>query len=143
MCDTHPAENLYEWQMVEQRGRLGKSQLDFPDASSLSTIGELTMSLSAGISTPLAAAVSNAEACLLWLAHDQPDLKEAREAATEMIKETRRAAAIIAHVRASFKKGNAKSEEIDPKEGLSDTVPALRREADQCSAPVRKEPAEL
>jgi hypothetical protein len=48
-----------------------------------------------------------------------------------MIKETRRAAAILAHVRASFKNGKAKSEEIDPKDGLSDTVPPLKGEADQ------------
>jgi C4-dicarboxylate-specific signal transduction histidine kinase len=139
MCDTYPAENLYEWQIVQQRGRLGKPQLHFPDAS---TIGELALSLSAGICTPIAAAVSNAEACLLWLARDQPDLNEAREAATEMIKETRRAAAIIAHLRASLKKGDIKSEEIDPKEDLSDTVSPRIREGNQCSAPMRKGPAE-
>jgi C4-dicarboxylate-specific signal transduction histidine kinase len=118
MCDTYPPANLSEWQMVEQRGRLSKSQSDLPNANSLSTLGELTVLLSDGISTPIAAAVSNAEACLLWLAHDQPDLKEAREAATEMIKETKRAAAIIAHIRASFKQGDTKSEEIDLKEGV-------------------------
>lgn len=72
--------------------------------ATVSMMGELTASLAHEIKQPIATAVNNAEAGSQWLARDQPDLVEVREAATEMVKESRRVAEIMTRVRSLFKK---------------------------------------
>jgi hypothetical protein len=53
--------------------------VDLANVSRVTTMGELTAS-PAHEDQPIAAAVTNADTCLRWLAHNQPDLEEAREA---------------------------------------------------------------
>src|SRR5215471_11795662 len=84
--------------------RLRQLEADLAHMNRVSMMGELAASLAHEIKQPIAAAVSNAEACLQWLAHDQPDLGEVREAATETVSESRRAAEIINRVRSLFRK---------------------------------------
>jgi len=76
----------------EERERFRQLEADLAHMNRVSMLGELTASLGHEIKQPIAAAVSNAEACLQWLAREQPDLAEVREAAAEMVKEARRAA---------------------------------------------------
>jgi signal transduction histidine kinase len=102
-------------------------------------MGELTASLAHEIKQPIAAAVSNAEACLQWLARDQPDLVEVREAATEMVKESRRAAEIMTRVRSLFKKEEITRTILDLNEVITDTVYLIREEADRSSISMRTE----
>ncbi|HEY4049561.1 MAG TPA: ATP-binding protein [Acidobacteriaceae bacterium] len=100
---------------------------------------ELAASLAHEIKQPIAAAVSNAEACVQWLAHDQPDLPEVREAATEMVKEARRAVEIMNRIRSLFKKEEMKREVMDLNAVITDTVSLIRGEADRCSISLRTE----
>ena len=53
---------------------------------------------------PIAAAVTDANTCLRWLARDYPYLEEARDAASRVVKDMTRAAEIISRVRLLFKK---------------------------------------
>ena len=78
-----------------EEGKLHQLEADPARVNRVSMMGELAASLAHEIKQPVAAAVSNAEACLHWIARDQPDLGEAHEAATETVKEARRAADII------------------------------------------------
>jgi signal transduction histidine kinase len=104
---------------------------DFAHINRVSMMGELTASLAHEIKQPIAAAVSNAEACLQWLARDQPDLVEVREAATEMVKEARRAAEIMTRIRSLFKKEEITRAVLDLNEVITDTVYLIRDEADR------------
>jgi C4-dicarboxylate-specific signal transduction histidine kinase len=65
----------------EERERLRQVQADLARVTRVCTVGELTASLAHEIKQPIGAAVTNAEACIRLLDHDQPDLQEAREAA--------------------------------------------------------------
>jgi len=58
-------------------------------------MGELTASLAHEVNQPIAAAVTNANTCLRWLAADTPNLKEARAAAMRIVKDGKRAGEII------------------------------------------------
>jgi signal transduction histidine kinase len=89
----------------------------------------MAASLAHEIKQPIAAAVSNAEACLQWLARDQPDLVELHEAATETVKEARRAAEIITRISSFFRKERARPEALDINEVISEMVPLVREEA--------------
>jgi signal transduction histidine kinase len=82
------------------RGALG----DLERASRLNTMGQLTASIAHEINQPLAAIITNAEACLLWLGADRPDLEEARQAATRIVRNGHRAGDIIKSVRALTRK---------------------------------------
>ena len=94
--------DVTERKLAEQeRERLRRLEAEIGHTNRVSVMGELTASLAHEIKQPITAAVSNAEACLQWLAHGQPDLVEVREAATAMVKEARRAAEIITRVRST------------------------------------------
>jgi len=47
--------------------------------------GELDRSLAHEIKQPISAAITNAQTCLRWLRRDEPDLPEAREAASRIV----------------------------------------------------------
>ena len=105
-------------------------------------MGELTASLAHEIKQPIAAAVTDANTCLRWLGRDQPDLAEAREAASRIIKDATRAADIISRVRLLFKKGTPQQELVDVNEVIGEMTVLLRSEATAYSISVRTELAE-
>jgi PAS domain S-box-containing protein len=121
-------------QADEARERLRRLEADLAHINRVSTMGELTASLAHEIKQPIGAAVTNAEACLRLIDRREPDLPEAREAAFEMIKDARRAADIIDHVRSLFRKGSPSPEEIvDVNEVIREMVVMLQKEADRHS----------
>jgi C4-dicarboxylate-specific signal transduction histidine kinase len=84
---------------------LRQVQVDLAHANRASSLGELTASLAHEVIQPIAAAVTNADACLRWLSRDQPDLAEARSAASRMAQEGRRAGEIVKQAQLLFERG--------------------------------------
>src|SRR6202047_2469304 len=121
---------------------LRQAQTDLAHASRVTTMGELTASLAHEVNQPIAAAVTDANTCLRWLARDQPDLEEAREAAARVVKDATRAAEIIARVRMVFKKGAAQRELVDVNELIREMIILLRNEISRQSIVVRTQLAE-
>ena len=120
-------------QAEEERERLRQLQADLAHVTRVSTMGELTASLAHEIKQPIGAAVTNAQACLRLIDRREPDLLEAREAAVEMIKDARRAAEIIEHVRSLFRKGSSSREIVDVNEVVRGMVAMLKKEASRHS----------
>ena len=79
-------------------------------------MGELTPSLAHEVNQPIAAAATDADTCLRWLARDQPDLEEARAAASRVVKDAARAAEIMSRIRSLFKKEISQRELVDVNE---------------------------
>src|ERR1700739_3972364 len=77
------------------------------------------------------AAVTNAEACARLLDRDQPDVLEARAAALEMVRDARRAAEVIDHVRSLYRKGSSQLDVVDVNEVIGEMVIMLRNEANR------------
>jgi len=121
---------------------LRQAQTDLAHASRVTTMGELTASLAHEVNQPIAAAVTDANTCLRWLARDQPDLEEAREAAARVVKDATRAAEIIARVRMVFKKGAAQRELVDVNDLIREMIILLRNEISRQSIAVRTELSE-
>jgi C4-dicarboxylate-specific signal transduction histidine kinase len=119
--------------------RLRDVQADLAHVSRIITMGELTTSLAHEVNQPIAAAVTDANTCLRWLARDQPDLEEARAAASRVVKDATRAAEIIKRVRQLFKKGGPEREFVDVNEITQEILFLLRNEAMQYSISVRTE----
>ena len=110
---------------------LREAQADLAHVSRVTTMGELTASLAHEVNQPIAAAVTNADACLSWLARDTPNLEEARAAAMRIVKDGTRAAEIISRIRLLFKKGTPQRELVDVNEVIrgDDRPPAQRGHA--------------
>ena len=120
-------------QADEAREKLRQLEADLAHINRVSTMGELTASLAHEIKQPIGAAVTNAEVCLRLIDRREPDLPEAREAAFEMIKDARRAADIIEHVRSLFRKDSSSQEMVDVNEVIREMVVILQKEADRHS----------
>jgi PAS domain S-box-containing protein len=95
---------------------LRQAQADLARVNRVTTMGELTASLAHEVNQPIAAASTNANTCLRWLAGDTPNIEEAREAALRIVKDGTRAAEIISRIRQFFKKGTSQRELVDVNE---------------------------
>ncbi len=67
--------------------------------------------------------------CLRWLGRDEPDVSEAREAASRLVTDVTRAADIISRISFLFKKGAPQRELVDVNEVIREMVVLLRGEA--------------
>jgi len=122
---------------ISQRKDAEEAYADLARVSRINVIGELTASLAHEVNQPITAAVANANACLRWLAADTPNLEEAREAASAIVSDGTRAAAIISRTRRLFEKGAPQREAIDVDDVVRDTVLLLAGEASRYSVSIR------
>ena len=121
---------------------LRQAQADLAYMSRVTTMGQLTASLAHEIRQPISAAATNAKTCLRWLGRDDPDLPEAREAASRIVKDVMRAADIIGRISSLFKKGELQRELVDVNELIRGMIVLLRSEANRYSISIRIELAE-
>jgi PAS domain S-box-containing protein len=121
---------------------LRQAQADLGRISRVTTIGEFTASLAHEVNQPIAAAVTDANTCLRWLARDQPDVEEAREAASRIVKDAVRASEIINRMRSLFKKDIPQRELVDMNEVIREMNILLRSEATRYSISMRTELSE-
>jgi C4-dicarboxylate-specific signal transduction histidine kinase len=116
---------------------LRQAQADLAHVNRVTTMGELTASLAHEINQPIAAAVTNANTCLRWLAAGTPNLEEARAAVTRIVKDGTRAAEIIKRIRLLFKKGTLQRELVNVNEVIREMIVLLRGEATRYSVSFR------
>ena len=127
---------------VTDRERSRQAQADLAHINRVTTMGELTASLAHEIKQPISAAVTDAQTCLRWLARDEPDVAEASEAASRLVKDVTRAADIIARISSLFKKDAPQRELVDVNELVREMIVLLRSEANRYSISIRIELAE-
>ena len=101
---------------------LRKTQAELAHVTRVLTMGELTTSIAHEVNQPLSGIVTNASACLRWLAGDGPNLEEAREAARRIIRDGNRASEVIGRIRALAKKAGTEKERMDLNAAIQDVV---------------------
>jgi NO-binding membrane sensor protein with MHYT domain/two-component sensor histidine kinase len=129
--------SLFERKRAEEA--LRQAQADLARVNRVSTMAELTASLAHEVNQPISAAVTNADACLRWLAGDTPNLEKARASAMEIVKEGTRASEIITRIRLLFKKGTPQRELLDVNEVIREMIGLLRSEVARNSISIRTE----
>jgi PAS domain S-box-containing protein len=130
-------EDITEQKRAEEA--LRQSQADLAHVSRVTTMGELTASLAHEVNQPISGTITNAHACVRWLAGDIPNLEEARAAATRIVKDGTRAAEIISRIRLLFKKGTPERELVDVNDVIREMIVLLRSETTRYSISVRTE----
>jgi C4-dicarboxylate-specific signal transduction histidine kinase len=123
----------------EQRERLRQAQTDLAHMNRVTTMGELTASVAHEVNQPIAAAITDANTCMRWLARDHPDLEEARAAAMRVVKDATRASEIISRIRLLFNKSNLERQLVDINEIIGEMIALLRSEAIRYNISVRTE----
>jgi len=114
-----------------EREKLRQLEADLAHMNRISMLGELAASLSHELKQPITASILNAGSTLNWLARDEPNIKQAREAATATLMAGKRAAEIIDHLRALYTKAPPKCELLDGKEIIREIVSLLWVEANR------------
>jgi PAS domain S-box-containing protein len=92
---------------------LQRARAELAHVTRVMTVGELAASIAHEVTQPLAAIVTNGDACLRLLATDQPSLSEVRNAAVSIIRDATRAAEVVAHVRGLLKKTDVERTPLD------------------------------
>jgi C4-dicarboxylate-specific signal transduction histidine kinase len=116
---------------------LRRAQADLAHVSRVTTMGELTASIAHEVNQPIAAVVTNAGACLRWLAADPPDLNRARQAAERIVRDGTRASEIIARIRQIFTRGAAQRQLVGMSQVAREAIELLGAEATRHGVSVR------
>jgi len=108
---------------------LQKVQTELTHVTRVMTLGELTASIAHEVNQPLAAIVTNGNACLRWLAGVTPNLSEARQAVERIIKDSYRASEVIARIRTLVKKTPPRNDWVDLNEVIVEVLALAQNEA--------------
>jgi PAS domain S-box-containing protein len=123
----------------QQREKLRQLEADLAHTNRVSTLGEMAASLAHEIKQPIAAAITSANSCVEWLAHEPPNLDRARAAAGRIDKYGNRAAEIIDRIRSFYKKSPPQRELVDANGIIHEMLTLLKVEATRSSIAVRTE----
>jgi PAS domain S-box-containing protein len=123
----------------QERERLRQLEADLAHVNRLSLLGELASSVSHELKQPIAAAMTNANTCIRWLERDRPDVDEALEAATRIVKDGNRATEIIDRLRSLYKKSPPRRELVDVGEIVREMLVLLQGETNRYSILTRTE----
>ena len=119
-------------QMAEQRRTeeaLQVARTELARVVRITTIGELAASIAHEVNQPLAAVVANADACVAWLARDNPDLVEARAAAERTTQGATRASEVIGRIRSLINKTAPERARVRINEIIREVVALAERQA--------------
>jgi PAS domain S-box-containing protein len=94
----------------------------------VTTLGELTASIAHEVNQPLAAVVTNAEACLRWLSREIPNLDEARSTVKSIINDGNRAGEVIQRVRALVNKTATEKAPLHVNDVVGEVVALVQHE---------------
>jgi PAS domain S-box-containing protein len=121
----------------ESERRVREMQMEVAHANRVATMGQLTASIAHEVNQPIAAAVTNAQAALRWLAARPPDLEEVRQALDSIVKDANRAGDVVGRIRELAKKAPPRKERVDMNEAIREVIELTRVEAAKNGASVQ------
>jgi C4-dicarboxylate-specific signal transduction histidine kinase len=101
---------------------LREAQTELAHVNRVTTMGQLAASIGHEINQPITAAITNANAGLLWLAAQPPDLEEVRDAFHRVIKAGNQAGEVIARIRALIKKAPPRKGDVEINETILEVI---------------------
>jgi two-component system, LuxR family, sensor kinase FixL len=107
---------------------LQKTQAELAHVTRVTALGELTASIAHEVNQPLAAVVTNGNACLRWLARQPPDLLEAQQAVGRIIKDGNRASEVIGRIRRLVKKAPSRKDWVDLNDIIHEVIALAQSE---------------
>ena len=121
----------------ESERHVREMQMEVAHANRVATMGQLTASIAHEVNQPIAAAVTNAQAALRWLAARPPNLEEVRQALDHIVKDANRAGDVIGRIRELVKKAPPRKDRVDMNEAIREVIELTRGEAAKNGASVQ------
>jgi PAS domain S-box-containing protein len=109
-------------------GALHQAQVELAHVMRVMTLGELTASIAHEVNQPLAAIVTNGEACLRWLSRDGPQLDEVRGSVESMISDGVRASEVVRRLRALSQKADPQKVPLSLNDIINEVILLVQRE---------------
>jgi signal transduction histidine kinase len=122
-----------------EREKLRQLEDDLAHINRVSILGEMAASLAHEIKQPIAAAITSANTCMEWLAHEPPNLDRARASAARIDKYGNRATEIIDRIRSLYKNSPSQRELVEVNGIIEELLALLKCEADRYSIHMRSE----
>jgi PAS domain S-box-containing protein len=97
-------------------------------ATRLTIMGELSASIAHEVNQPLAAIITNGQACERFLGFSPPDLDEVKDAVGEIIRDGRRASEVLKRVRAMSKNTAPERGQVDVNHAIAEVLALTRDE---------------
>jgi len=107
---------------------LRNSQARLSRAMQTATVGEFAAAIAHEVNQPLAAVVTNGQACLRWLAAQPSGIAKAQEAAERIVRDGKEAGEVVRRIRALFKQAGAEKIELDLNEVIGEVLHLLAGE---------------
>ena len=107
---------------------LRDSQARLSRAMQTATVGEFAAAIAHEVNQPLAAVVTNGQACLRWLAAQPPGMAKVQEAAERIVRDGKEAAEVVRRIRALFKQAAFEKIELDLNEVIREVLHLLNGE---------------
>jgi PAS domain S-box-containing protein len=107
---------------------LRAAQAELAHVNRVTTMGQLTASISHEINQPIAATVTNAHAALRWLSSQAPDLHEVRQALGRIVNDGNRASDVIGRIRALIRKAPSRKDRFGINQAVLDVVTLTQHE---------------
>ncbi|MGQ7935860.1 ATP-binding protein [Paraburkholderia sp. D1E] len=108
--------------------QLHESQVELAHVARVTALGELSASIAHEVSQPLAAIVTNGDACLRWLDHATPRPEEVQACVQRMIADGRRASEIVRRIRALTKRDTPEKTCLDLNDVVNDVALLVQHE---------------
>ena len=108
---------------------LHHAQVELAHVTRVATLGEMTASIAHEVNQPLTAVIANANASLRWLAAATPNLDEARNAVSRIVRDGNRAGEVIARIRALVQKTDTEKVRLDINQTIQEVVLLMQNEA--------------
>ena len=108
---------------------LRNAQAQLSRAIQTATVGEFAAAIAHEVNQPLAAVVTNGQACLRWLAAQPPGTAKAQEAAERIVRDGKEAGEVVRRIRALFRQAAVERIELDLNEIIHEVLHLLNAEA--------------
>jgi PAS domain S-box-containing protein len=133
---------MAEAEARESEQRYRKAQLELAHANRVATLGQLTASITHEVNQPITAAVTYALAARRWLNAEPPNLHEADDALSLIVREGNRAGEVVGRIRALIKKAPARKDAVEINDAILEVIALTRTEAANNSVSVRTQLAQ-
>ncbi|MBB5502204.1 ATP-binding sensor histidine kinase [Paraburkholderia sp. MM5384-R2] len=128
-----------EEKVHESERRYREVQNEMAHANRVATMGQLTASIAHEVNQPIAATVTNAQAALRWLKAQPPDIDEAVQVLSRIVKDANRAGEVLGRIRELIRKAPPRKEPVDINEAIREVIEFTRGEAAKSGASVKSQ----
>ncbi|MEH2567433.1 sensor histidine kinase [Bradyrhizobium sp. AZCC 2289] len=142
LCKDFAVQAAIALEITRRERQYREAQMALAHANRVTTMGQLTASITHEVNQPITAAITYALAARRWLSAEPPNFREVDDTLSLIVKEGRRAGEVVERVRALVKRVPARKDAVAINDAILEVIALTRTEAANNSVSVRTQFAE-